>query len=167
MTFEKLKEKQDKYLLHSSMKSTQERDFILKVVWQLGRAVCGKNRCQRCGDCRNGGRHFSVDDIYEILQKKKFFVSQSTVYRTLVMFCKGEIIQFAFKRNGKAVYELHCNKPHDHLTCVRCGKIVEFSVPETDALHRKLCEYYGFKEIDHLHCIRGICDKCQKINKCL
>jgi Fur family transcriptional regulator, ferric uptake regulator len=162
MIFEKLRLKQDQYLLHSGMKSTQERDMILKAVWQLGRAVCGRGRCQRCGDCRNGGRHFSVDDICKILQGRKFFVSQSTVYRTFVMLCSGEIIRFAFKQNGKAVYELHSNNPHDHLICVRCGKIVEFSVPETDILHRKLCKQYGFKEVDHLHCIRGICNKCQK-----
>ncbi len=162
MTFKKLKFKLEQHLSQSGLKSTQERQMILKAVWRLGHAVCGRGRCHHCGNCSNGGRHFSVDDVYEVLQNRNFFISQSTVYRALIMLCDGGIIRFAFKRNGKAVYELHSNNPHDHLICVKCGKIVEFSVPETEILHRKLCEQYGFQEVDHLHCIRGICDKCQK-----
>lgn len=150
-----------KYLKKNKMKSTQERVKVLEVAFIIGTPVCDKKRCLRCGKCKNGGKHFSVDNIYTELKKQHFIVSHATVYRTVQMLNNAKIITFAFKRQGKIIYELFHEDPHDHLLCVKCGAITEFEQCEVDSLHKKLCKKYQFIEIDHIHAIRGLCIKCQ------
>jgi len=156
MSLEDLKLKLKQYLVKTGLKQTQERDMLLKAVWQLGNRVSTVeptlNNRESC--------HFSVDEVYDLICSWRFIVSKSTVYRTLGTFCEGKIIRFAFKRTGKTVYELEREEWHDHIICLKCGRIVEFSDTETEILHKRLCERYGFREVDHLHCIRGLCMKC-------
>jgi Fur family ferric uptake transcriptional regulator len=163
MKFKDLKHKLNNYLVRMNLKMTQERVMILKAIWKQDHNCCDEQRdnCQLTTP-EEENKHFSADDICTTLNASTFPLSQSTVYRALQLFCDAEIISFSFKRNGKTIYELNDDRLHDHLICVRCNKVIEFNVPETDILHRKLCEQYQFSELDHIHCIRGICNLCKQ-----
>jgi len=49
---------------------------------------------------------------------------------------------------------------HDHMICNLCGRIIEFSSGELEALQDKLCREQGFTPESHVLHIRGICRVC-------
>ena len=92
--------------------------------------------------------HFGADDLYIQLKKLKSKVSRATVYNTLERLAQCDLL---IKRNfGENLtrYESNFKKQtHDHLICVDCGKIVEFSDPRLSKIPQEVSERLGF-EID-------------------
>src|SRR5205085_7231216 len=71
-------------------------------------------------------RHMSAEDIYKVLLDMGEDVGLATVYRVLTQFeSAGIIIRHHFE-GGHSVFELDDGKHHDHLVCVKCGRIEEF-----------------------------------------
>ncbi len=92
--------------------------------------------------------HFGADDLFIQLKNLNSKVSRATVYNTLELLAQCELIS---KRNfGENLtrYESNYKKQtHDHLICVDCGKIVEFSDPRLNKLPSEISEKLGY-EID-------------------
>lgn len=92
--------------------------------------------------------HFGADDLFIQLKNLNSKVSRATVYNTLELLAQCELIS---KRNfGENItrYESNYKKQtHDHLICVDCGKIVEFSDPRLNKLPSEISEKLGY-EID-------------------
>lgn len=70
-------------------------------------------------------RHLSVEDIYRILISQNIEIGFATIYRVLSQFEKSDIV-IKLNFDNQSVYELNRNEHHDHLVCVKCGKIEEF-----------------------------------------
>lgn len=70
--------------------------------------------------------HLSAEDIYRILLDSKEEIGLATIYRVLTQFETAGLVERHHFEGGQAVFELDRGKHHDHLICVRCGKIVEF-----------------------------------------
>lgn len=89
--------------------------------------------------------HFGADDLYIKMKNAKSRVSRATVYNTLELLVQCELIS---KRNfGDNItrYESNYKKQtHDHLICVDCGKIVEFSDSRIKKLPEQISEDLGF-----------------------
>jgi len=72
--------------------------------------------------------HFSADELYLKMKNGKSNVSRATVYNSLELLVKCEML---IKRNfgdNKTFYESSYNKQnHGHLICKVCGKIIEFN----------------------------------------
>lgn len=109
-------------------------------------------------------RHLSAEDIYKALLGAGEEIGLATIYRVLTQFQDaGLVIRHHFE-TGQAVFELERGKHHDHLICVKCGKIVEFVDESIETKQREIADKNGFQISDHSLIIYGICsrDNCQR-----
>ncbi len=61
----------------------------------------------------------------------------------------------------RIVYEhLHLQHHHDHMICIRCGRITEFENPRIEQEQLAACEQAGFRPLLHRLEIRGLCNDC-------
>jgi Fur family transcriptional regulator, ferric uptake regulator len=102
--------------------------------------------------------HFAADDLYILMKEKNSVISRATVYNTLELLVK---CNFLFKRNfgdGISRYESSYNrKNHDHLICINCGNIIEFSSPKMQEIVKEVCEQYGYENAGYSFNIFGKC----------
>jgi len=90
--------------------------------------------------------HFGADDLFIQLKNLKSKVSRATVYNTLELLAQCDLLS---KRNfGDNLNRFESNfkrQSHDHLICVECGKIVEFSDPRVSDIPKEISEQFGFE----------------------
>jgi Fur family transcriptional regulator, ferric uptake regulator len=90
--------------------------------------------------------HFGADDLFIQLKNLKSKVSRATVYNTLELLAQCDLLS---KRNfGDNLTRFESNfkrQTHDHLICVKCGKIVEFSDGRISEIPREISEKFGFE----------------------
>jgi Fur family ferric uptake transcriptional regulator len=110
--------------------------------------------------------HLTAEDIYRILLDSGEEIGLATVYRVLTQFeAAGLVIRHHFE-GGQAVFELDRGRHHDHLVCVKCGKIIEFVDDTIEMKQKQIASNAGFKMTDHALIIYGICASCESaINK--
>ena len=95
-------------------------------------------------------RHMSAEDVYrELLNDEAGNIALATVYRVLTQFeAAGLVIRHNFE-GGQAVFELDNGEHHDHMVCLKSGKIVEFHDEIIEQRQREIAEQYGFELADH------------------
>ncbi|MDM7860923.1 ferric iron uptake transcriptional regulator [Alteromonas sp. ASW11-36] len=71
-------------------------------------------------------QHISAEDVYKILIDQGEEIGLATVYRVLNQFDDAGILNRHHFEGGKSVFEISHKAHHDHLVCLRCGKVVEF-----------------------------------------
>jgi Fur family ferric uptake transcriptional regulator len=71
-------------------------------------------------------QHISAEDVYKILLDQNEEIGLATVYRVLNQFDDAGIVTRHHFEGGKSVFELSHKAHHDHLVCLKCGKVVEF-----------------------------------------
>jgi len=102
-------------------------------------------------------RHLSAEDVYKVLLNAGDDVGLATVYRVLTQFEEaGLLIRHHFE-SGKAVFELNEGTHHDHIVCVKCGRVEEFYDAEIEKRQQEAAESRGFKMQEHSLMIYGIC----------
>lgn len=135
------------YLGARSLKMTRERRLVLDEIFALQ-------------------GHFGADDLYLKLVGKKVAVSRATVYRTLEHLVGSGLVQKVYLSDHtqrKALYErAHGREHHEHMHCVSCGRIIEFSDDPLEARQAEVCRRLGFKPLRHSLRIEGICAQCGK-----
>jgi Fur family ferric uptake transcriptional regulator len=110
-------------------------------------------------------RHLSAEDIYKVMINSGEDVGLATVYRVLTQFEQaGLLIRHHFE-SGKAVFELDSGGHHDHIVCVKCGRVEEFYDAEIEKRQEKAAESLGFKMQDHSLTIYGLCKEQPCANK--
>lgn len=106
--------------------------------------------------------HFDADSLYDRFKKKGLRISRDTVYRTIPLLLESNVIQKSVGEGKREFFERTSGKGHhDHILCVRCGKIIEFKCDEIENLQDKICQKYGFKLTFHDHRLFGYCKDCQ------
>jgi Fur family ferric uptake transcriptional regulator len=104
--------------------------------------------------------HVSTDDLVRILRDRGTPLDPSLVSRTMRMLCDLGIAQ-QVRLRGTSFYEhLHLEHHHDHLVCVRCGRIIEFVDSSIERKQHKVCRRHGFTPLMHRLEIRGVCADC-------
>ncbi len=102
-------------------------------------------------------QHLSAEDIYRVLLESDEEIGLATIYRVLTQFeGAGLVIRHHFE-GGQAVFELDRGKHHDHLICIKCGKIVEFVNAAIEEQQELIAKREGFKITDHSLTIYGEC----------
>lgn len=108
----------------------------------------------------SGARHMSAEDVYRALLDAGEEVGLATVYRVLTQFeSAGLVVRHHFE-GGQSVFELDQGEHHDHLVCLRCGRIEEFVDEVIEERQRRIAERAGFAMTDHSLYIYGVCSKC-------
>ena len=106
--------------------------------------------------------HFDADSLYARFKNKGLRISRDTVYRTLPLLLESGVIQKSVGEGKREFFERVSSKGHhDHMVCVRCGKIIEFACAGIEDLQEKVCREYGFQLIFHDHRLFGACASCK------
>nr|WP_067286168.1 ferric iron uptake transcriptional regulator [Marinobacterium profundum] len=109
------------------------------------------------------GDHFSAEDIYKLLIEQGEDVGLATVYRVLTQFETAGLVSRHHFEGGHSVFELASDQQHDHVVCVRCGKVREFTDPELVRRQNAIAEDLGFRLTDRTLYLYGLCkDGCEK-----
>ena len=106
-------------------------------------------------------RHMSAEDIYKHLLESHEDIGLATVYRVLTQFEAAGLVTRHHFEGGQAVFELQRGHHHDHLVCVKCGKVVEFVNETIETKQRQIAEKEGFAMTDHALIIYGVCSGCR------
>ncbi|WP_028534879.1 ferric iron uptake transcriptional regulator [Paludibacterium yongneupense] len=107
-----------------------------------------------------GSRHMSAEDVYRKLLAENIDIGLATIYRVLTQFEQAGLLTRHHFETGKAVYELNEGSHHDHMVCVRCGRVEEFFDPEIEALQDRIASVHGFHIADHALYMYGECPEC-------
>jgi len=106
--------------------------------------------------------HLSAEDIYKILLESGDDIGLATVYRVLTQFEEAKLVNRHNFAEGHSVFELDHGEHHDHLVCVKCGRVEEFVDTVIEERQKQVAKAAGFNITDHQLNIYGICDQCQK-----
>ena len=89
--------------------------------------------------------HFGADDLFIQLKNLKSKVSRATVYNTLELLAQCDLLSKRNFGDNLTRYESNYKRQtHDHLICVDCGKIVEFTDPRLNKIPLEISEKLGF-----------------------
>lgn len=141
--FDKIKEK----LKSEGYKLTTQRIAILNVIME------------------NSEEHLSSEEIHDYVKKEYPDIGIATVYRTLQLFEKLDIIYRVNFDDGFNRYELNMDSDshqHHHLICMECGSITEVKLDLLENLEKGIEKETKFKIVDHNVKFFGYCKNCQK-----
>lgn len=108
--------------------------------------------------------HVSAENIYKKLINVGEEIGLATVYRVLNQFDDaGIVIRHNFE-GGKSVFELTQKHHHDHLICLDCGKVIEFSDESIEKRQSEIAQKYGLQLTNRSlylygHCFEGDCNE--------
>ncbi len=129
------------YLESKKLKHTKQREVILTAFF----------------DARS---HVSAEQLYDRVRDVNAGIGYTTVYRTLKLLVDAGLAQERRFDDGLTRYEVE-HKHHDHLVCLKCGRIVEFESEEIETAQEAVARANGFKILHHRHELYGNCDRCQ------
>ncbi len=109
----------------------------------------------------NSTQHLSAEEVYKNLAESGDDVSLATVYRVLTQFESAGLVTRHHFESGVAVFELNQGEHHDHIVCVKCGRVDEFVDESIEARQRDIASKAGFTITDHALTIYGLCADCQ------
>lgn len=107
-------------------------------------------------------RHLSAEDVYKALLDSGEDVGLATVYRVLTQFEAAGLVSRHHFESGHSVFEVNEGKHHDHMLCVKCGRIEEFVDEIIEERQRAIAKKAGYAMTDHSLYIYGICNNCQQ-----
>ena len=103
------------------------------------------------------GDHFSAEDIYKILLEQSEDVGLATVYRVLTQFEAAGLVSRHHFEGGHSMFELCKDDQHDHIVCVKCGKVREFTDPQLTKRQDEIAKKLGFTVTDRTLYLYGVC----------
>lgn len=129
------------YLARHGLKHTRQRAAILDAF--LG-----------------SSGHITSEQLYETVRRDHSDIGAATVYRTLKLLVEAGLASASTFHEGVTVYEHeHCH--HDHLICLGCSEVLEFTDDIIEREQLQVAERYGYRLTRHRHHLFGYCRKCQ------
>ncbi len=107
-------------------------------------------------------RHMSAEDVYKALLEAGEEIGLATVYRVLTQFEAAGLVERHNFEGGQAVFELSEGEHHDHLLCVKCGRVDEFMDETIEKHQHDIAQKFGYRITDHCLYIYGVCPDCQR-----
>ncbi len=130
-----------RFLEEHSLKQTKQREAILEVFL-------------------HARGHVTSEEIYAAVRDQYPNIGYTTVYRTMKLLCEAGLAHERHFDDGITRYEIE-HEHHDHLVCVKCGKIIEFECAMIEATQEKIADRYGFRVLRHRHELYGHCPDCR------
>ena len=114
---------------------------------------------------RDSEGHLDAKELYQRARARDESIGPATVYRSLNLFKELGLVDQ--RRLGKVCccYEIKQSMQHQHLVCQRCGKVIEFQVPNFQKLIKTIKQEHNFKIIKAELCIEGYCEQCEQEEK--
>ena len=133
-----------RYLREQGLPVTHQREAVAEAVF-------------------SSTEHLSVDDIEGQLRAQGHRIGKATIYRTLDLLVRSQLVEEHDFGQGFKRYEhrLSAQPVHEHLVCLECDKVLEFRSTEVQEIERRVSAEFGFKPARHRLEIYGICKECQ------
>ena len=131
-----------RYLEDHNLKHTKQRDAILDVFL-------------------DATGHITGEALYASVRELHPGIGYTTVYRTLKLLCDAGLASERNFDDGITRYEI-AHEHHDHLVCVKCGKIIEFECAMIESTQEEIAARYGFRVLRHRHELYGHCSDCRE-----
>ena len=106
-------------------------------------------------------RHMSAEDVYKRLLDAGEDIGLATVYRVLTQFEAAGLLHRHHFESGHSIFELNQGSHHDHILCIRCGRVDEFVDETIEKRQKEIAAKAGYEMTDHCLYIYGICPECQ------
>jgi len=135
-----------KVLNTAGMRVTSQRALIMEII-------------------RQGKGHLDADEIYRRARERVPRLSLSTVYRTLQMLKKLDLVEELHFDEEHHHYEVKPSAEHHHLICLSCGRVIEFHYPLSRYIKGNVPEAKGFDIVATEVRMRGYCSKCRRSRK--
>ena len=100
--------------------------------------------------------HLSAEEVYKILLAAEEEIGLATVYRVLTQFEQAGILKRHHFEGNHSVFEIDNGDHHNHLICVKTGKVVEFQDEQIARRQKEVAEEHGFSLEDHSLVLYGI-----------
>jgi Fur family ferric uptake transcriptional regulator len=108
-------------------------------------------------------KHPTINELYERVRKKNPKIGLATVYRAMKVICQAGLAREIDFGDGLKRYEHeYGHEHHDHLVCVKCGRIIEVMSPEIERIQNRLAQKHNFSPIRHRMQIFGTCKACKQ-----
>jgi Fur family ferric uptake transcriptional regulator len=106
-------------------------------------------------------RHLTVSELKSILTEKGYSFDAAFIRDTLKMLCHyGFAHKHRFEDGAVRYEQRHLEDHHDHMICMKCGKILEFMDDQLEQLQAEVAATQGFHMLQHRMEIYGICADC-------
>jgi len=106
-------------------------------------------------------RHLTAEQVYKILLSENEEIGLATIYRVLTQFETAGLVTRHHFEGGNSVFELNKGKHHDHVVCVKCGKVDEFTDDVIEERQDQIAKKLGYELTDHSLYLYGLCPNCQ------
>ena len=107
-------------------------------------------------------RHLTAEQVYKILLSEDEEIGLATVYRVLTQFEAAGLVTRHHFEGGNSVFELNLGDHHDHILCVKCGKVDEFTDQIIEKRQQEIASKLGYELTDHSLYLYGLCAKCKR-----
>ena len=125
---------------------------ILKEVLQKEGLRFTRQRLAVWMEIRISREHRDADDIYISIRSKGAKVSRATVYRTIDVLVKNNLVRKLDVGDGKNRFESKIDEEHhDHMICLETGNIIEFYNSRLEKLQEKIALDNGYELVRHVH----------------
>lgn len=105
--------------------------------------------------------HLSVEEIVEIAKQHSVKLPMTTIYRTLSSFEAFGVVDTILVDDKKRYELIYFKKPHYHLYCGVCHKILEFSSIDIHNSFLEELAHMDFTPTNFNVIINGVCKECQ------
>lgn len=133
-----------RYLKDHHLPVTRQRDVIARVV--LG-----------------SEDHLSVEGIERELARRGERIGTATVYRALDVLVKSGLVRaHNFGEGFKRFEPVAPAAQHEHLVCVRCARVTEFTSERLERMLPIIADEHHFLHQRHRVEIYGLCRECRQ-----
>jgi Fur family ferric uptake transcriptional regulator len=106
-------------------------------------------------------RHLTAEQVYKILISEDEDIGLATVYRVLTQFEAAGLVTRHHFEGGNSIFELAQNEHHDHILCIKCGRVDEFSDEQIENRQKAIADDLGYQLTDHSLYLYGFCPHCK------
>jgi Fur family ferric uptake transcriptional regulator len=133
----------NRFISSRGLKSTRQREIILQTFLETD-------------------KHIDIEELYSRVKDRSPSIGHATVYRTMKLLTECGLAHERHFGDGMARYEqVSRKKHHDHLICIKCGKIIEFTNSAIEKLQEKVAAQNSFIIFDHKLELYGHCETCR------
>ena len=108
------------------------------------------------------GCHLSAEEIYLLARRQHPRLSLATVYRMLRRLKESGLVRELQLGDNCHHYEIKRAEGHQHMVCLGCGRVIEFTCNHYKEVHSDLADQYGFEITGARVKLSGYCTDCQQ-----